>query len=128
MSGRWWCAWRGGELVPQRSRDRAVPVTGAIRSPERAFARRNVVLGRMLETGKITQAQFDEASKMPVKARYHGAEITLNAPYLGEMVRQKMVEQFGEDAYTMGLHVYTTVTAKRQRAARNPDGHDAQHR
>jgi penicillin-binding protein 1A len=33
------------------------------------------------------------------------------------MVRQKMVEQSGEDAYTMGLHVYTTVTAKRQRAA-----------
>ncbi len=81
-----------------------------IRSPERAFARRNVVLGRMLETGKITQAQFDEASKMPVKARYHGAEITLNAPYLGRWC-QKMVEQFGEDAYTMGLHVYTTVTA-----------------
>jgi membrane peptidoglycan carboxypeptidase len=33
----------------------------------------------MLETGKITQAQYDEASKMPVKARFHGAETTLNA-------------------------------------------------
>ncbi|MFM7967516.1 hypothetical protein ACF2JD_03960 [Aeromonas sp. A-5] len=29
-----------------------------------------------------------------------------------------MLEQFGEDAYTMGLHIYTTVSAKRQRAAR----------
>ena len=70
----------------------------------------------MLETGKITQVQYDEASRMPVKARYHGAERP-ERPYLSEMVRQKMVEQFGEDAYTMGLHVYTTVTAKRQRAA-----------
>jgi penicillin-binding protein 1A len=96
---------------------KAPSMLNPIRSPERAFARRNVVLGRMLETGKITQAQYDEASKMPVKARFHGAETTLNAPYLSEMVRQKMVEQFGEDAYTMGLHVYTTVTAKRQRAA-----------
>ncbi len=97
---------------------KAPSMLNPIRSPERAFARRNVVLGRMLETGKITQAQFDEASKMPIKARYHGAEVTLHAPYLGEMVRQKMVEQFGEDAYTMGLHVYTTVSAERQRAAR----------
>ncbi|QWL66862.1 penicillin-binding protein 1A [Aeromonas jandaei] len=97
---------------------KAPSMLNPIRSPERAFARRNVVLGRMLETGKITQTQFDEASKMPIKARYHGAEVTLHAPYLGEMVRQKMVEQFGEDAYTMGLHVYTTVTAERQRAAR----------
>ncbi|MCF5719631.1 PBP1A family penicillin-binding protein [Aeromonas veronii] len=97
---------------------KAPSMLNPIRSPERAFARRNVVLGRMLETGKITQAQFDEASKMPIKARFHGAEVTLHAPYLGEMVRQKMVEQFGEDAYTMGLHVYTTVSAERQRAAR----------
>ncbi|MCF3097240.1 PBP1A family penicillin-binding protein [Aeromonas australiensis] len=97
---------------------KAPSMLNPIRSPERAFARRNVVLGRMLETGKITQAQFDEATKMPIKARYHGAEVTLHAPYLGEMVRQKMVEQFGEDAYTMGLHIYTTVSAERQRAAR----------
>lgn len=97
---------------------KAPSMLNPIRSPERAFARRNVVLGRMLETGKITQAQFDEASKMPIKARFHGAEVTLHAPYLGEMVRQKMLEQFGEDAYTMGIHIYTTVSAERQRAAR----------
>ncbi|PJG60742.1 penicillin-binding protein 1A [Aeromonas cavernicola] len=98
---------------------KAPSMLNPIRSPERAFARRNVVLGRMLETGKISQAQFNEASNMPIKASYHGAEVTLHAPYLGEMVRQKMVEQFGEDAYTMGLHVYTTVSAERQSAAQN---------
>ncbi|MFM7967515.1 transglycosylase domain-containing protein [Aeromonas sp. A-5] len=61
---------------------KAPSMLNPIRSPERAFARRNVVLGRMLETGKITQAQFDEASKMPIKARFHGAEVTLHAPIL----------------------------------------------
>lgn len=98
---------------------KAPSMLNPIRSPQRAFDRRNVVLGRMLETGKITQAQFDEFSKKPVVARYHGAELTLYAPYLGEMVRQKMVDLYGEDAYTMGLHVYTTVDSKRQKAARD---------
>ncbi|MGL5292990.1 MAG: penicillin-binding protein 1A [Aeromonas sp.] len=97
---------------------KAPSMLNPIRSPERAFERRNVVLGRMLETGKITQAQFDKASKAPIKARFHGAEVTLHAPYLGEMVRQKMLTEYGEDAYTMGLHVYTTVNSKRQLAAR----------
>ncbi|MDO6686795.1 MULTISPECIES: penicillin-binding protein 1A [unclassified Agarivorans] len=88
-----------------------------IRSPERARDRRRVVLGRMLETGYIDQASFDEANQAPITATYHGAEISLAAPYLAEMVRQQILEQFGEDAYTTGMDVYTTVTAKRQNAA-----------
>ncbi|WP_043157199.1 penicillin-binding protein 1A [Aeromonas diversa] len=117
-----------GKSVSELSLDQIAIIAGLpkapsllnpIRSPQRAFDRRNVVLGRMLDTGKITQAQYDEYSQKPVVARYHGAELTLYAPYLGEMVRQKMVEQFGEDAYTMGLHVYTTVDSKRQQAARD---------
>ncbi|WP_221074952.1 penicillin-binding protein 1A [Agarivorans aestuarii] len=88
-----------------------------IRSPERAKDRRRVVLGRMLETGYIDQATFDEASQAPMTATYHGAEITLAAPYLAEMVRQQILQQFGEDAYTTGMDVYTTISAKRQNAA-----------
>ena len=94
---------------------KAPSMLNPIRSPERAFRPPQRGTHRMLETGKITQVQYDEASRMPVKARYHGAGNDPERPYLSEMVRQKMVEQFGEDAYNMGLHVYTTVTAKRQR-------------
>lgn len=117
-----------GKTVDQLSLDEIAIIAGLpkapsllnpIRSPERSFDRRNVVLGRMLDTGKITQSQYDEFSKKPVVARFHGAEMTLYAPYLGEMVRQKMVDQFGEDAYTMGLNITTTVTAKNQKAARD---------
>ncbi|MGL5947564.1 MAG: penicillin-binding protein 1A [Aeromonas sp.] len=96
---------------------KAPSMLNPIRSPARAFARRNVVLGRMLETGKITQAQYNVASKAPINARYHGAEIELDAPYIGEMARQQMMEKFGEEAYGLGLHVYTTVSAERQTAA-----------
>ncbi len=88
-----------------------------IRSPERARDRRRVVLGRMLETGYIDQTAFDEANQAPISASYHGAEITLAAPYLAEMVRQQILEQFGEEAYTSGMDVYTTISAKRQNAA-----------
>ncbi|WP_417362582.1 penicillin-binding protein 1A [Gallaecimonas pentaromativorans] len=89
-----------------------------ISSPERALARRNVVLARMKDMGDITQAQYDEASKAPNTAKYHGAEITLSAHYVAEMVRQEMVDLFGEDAaYGEGYQVFTTINSKDQRAA-----------
>ncbi|WKE67517.1 PBP1A family penicillin-binding protein [Gallaecimonas kandeliae] len=87
-------------------------------NPERAMARRNVVLGRMLDVGAVTQAQYDQAIKAPNTASYHGAEITLSAHYVAEMVRQQMIDLFGEDAaYGEGYQVYTTLNAKDQRAA-----------
>lgn len=90
-----------------------------ISSPERSIERRNVVLGRMLAMGDITQAQYDAASKAPNTAKYHGAEITLSAHYVAEMVRQKMIELFGEDdAYSKGYQVYTTLDSAKQNAAR----------
>lgn len=89
-----------------------------IRSPERAFARRNVVLGRMLAEGYITKAEFDEARLTPVTAKRHGAEIELNAPYIAEMVRSYMIETYGEDAaYNSGFRVFTSVESSIQLAA-----------
>ncbi len=89
-----------------------------IRNPERAMARRNVVLGRMLEVGYISRAEYDEARQAPVTARYHGAEIDLYAPYIAEMVRDYMVATYGEEAaYTSGFDIYTTVRSDQQHAA-----------
>ncbi|WP_108652318.1 penicillin-binding protein 1A [Dongshaea marina] len=87
--------------------------------PIRAKERRDTVLERMLETGKISEQQYRTAIHTPLTARYHGAEITLHAPYLAEMVRQWMVDRYGEKAYTEGFNVYTTVYANRQRAAQD---------
>ncbi len=89
------------------------PVT----DPERALQRRNYVLRRMAETGAITPEQAREAMKAPVTASLHGAEIEVEAPYLAEMVREKMVRDYGEAAYTGGFEVVTTVDARLQEAA-----------
>ncbi|KOC91115.1 peptidoglycan glycosyltransferase/peptidoglycan DD-transpeptidase MrcA [Winslowiella iniecta] len=86
-------------------------------SHDRAVSRRNVVLARMLDQHYISQPQYDEARNEPLVASYHGPEIAFSAPYLTEMVRQEMIKRYGENAYTDGFKVYTTVTRKLQTAA-----------
>ncbi|WP_116474286.1 penicillin-binding protein 1A [Zobellella maritima] len=88
-----------------------------IRSPERAAERRALVLGRMLELGKISRQDYQLAMAAPVAASYHGTQITLSAPYLAEMAHQFALARYGESAYGLGLNIYTTVHAKEQEAA-----------
>ncbi|MDE1484240.1 peptidoglycan glycosyltransferase/peptidoglycan DD-transpeptidase MrcA [Xenorhabdus bovienii] len=86
-------------------------------SYDRAVSRRNVVLVRMLEEGYITQQQYNEARSEKLVARYHSPQIVFSAPYLTEMVRQEMINRYGENAYTDGYKIYTTITRKVQLAA-----------
>lgn len=86
-------------------------------SMDRATARRNVVLSRMLSENYITQAQYDEASRQTIDASYHAPEIAFSAPYLSEMVRQEMFQRYGEKAYEDGYRITTTITRKDQLAA-----------
>src|SRR5699024_8839703 len=80
-----------------------------ISNPAASKARRRVVLLRMLDEKKISQQQFNEAASQPVSARRHGAEVSVHAPYLAEMVRQEMVARYGEEKdYNEGYKVYTT--------------------
>ncbi|MEC9413442.1 MAG: penicillin-binding protein 1A [Pseudomonadota bacterium] len=88
-----------------------------IANPERATVRRNYVLRRMWEVGFIQKADYEEAIKAPVTASYHGPEIKVYAPYVSEMVRTELINKFGEEAYTNGFNVYTTIRAKHQQAA-----------
>lgn len=88
-----------------------------IANPERAIIRRNYVLRRMWDVGYISEQDYIEASKAPVTALYHGREIEVYAPYVAEMVRTKLIDEFGDDAYTNGLNVYTTIRAPHQKAA-----------
>ncbi|WP_181950957.1 penicillin-binding protein 1A [Pseudidiomarina gelatinasegens] len=89
-----------------------------ISNPERARERRAVVLGRMLAERVINQQEYRDALAEPIDTRLHGAEVTMSAPYLAEMVRADMVSRYGEDAtYNGGFKVFTTVNAKQQRAA-----------
>ncbi len=88
-----------------------------ITSPERALERRDYVLSRMLELGYIDQAEHDHAVASPDDAFYHGATTEISAPYLAEMVRATALEQLGNDAYTGGYVVHTSIDSAMQLAA-----------
>jgi penicillin-binding protein 1A len=83
----------------------------------RAIQRRNYVLQRMLELNHITQQQFDLASGQPSTAKLQAVSAEVQAPFLAEMVRQKIYEDYGERAYTAGFKVYTTINSNLQTAA-----------
>jgi penicillin-binding protein 1A len=88
-----------------------------VADPERAQLRRDYVINRMFKLGFITQAEHDKAIAEPVNAKLFQAAIDLQAPYIGEMVRNQMFEQYGEAAYTDGYKVYVTIDPRLQQAA-----------
>jgi penicillin-binding protein 1A len=83
----------------------------------RALERRNYVLRRMHELNHINAEEFEAALKQPNTARPQKSNITLSAPFVAEMVRKKIVEQYGEEAYNSGMRVYTTITQPLQTTA-----------
>ncbi len=88
-----------------------------IRNPQKAIDRRNHVLYRMYEDRMIDKATYHAAIKAPLTAHYHPVRPEVNAPYVGEMVRQAMVDEFGKMAYIKGFDVYTTIDSKLQDTA-----------
>lgn len=98
---------------------KAPSAANPINSPERAIERRNYVLRRMLEVGLIEQEDFLFATEAPVTAKYHSREIEAYAPYAAEMVRAQLLDEYGDELYTRGLRVFTTIKAQHQQAAMN---------
>ena len=88
-----------------------------ITDPERATIRRNYVLDRMLSLGFISAEEEQTARNAAVSAKRYSANIELNAPYIAEMARAEMFERYGEESYTGGYSVYTTVTSDLQQQA-----------
>ncbi len=88
-----------------------------LRNPERARVRRNYVLGRLLELGKINSEQHQAAVDEPISAKKHDRTDGLDAPHIAEMVRQQLIDQYGEDIYWQGLNVYTTILSDQQTTA-----------
>lgn len=88
-----------------------------ITNPALAKIRRDHVLARMLELKYITQAEYQAAINTPVQTYYHGPKITVEAPHVAEMVRNVIYQQYGDDGYTQGLNVYTTIDSHLQQTA-----------
>lgn len=88
-----------------------------IADPERAKIRRNYILGRMLELHYIDQTTYQAAIDELDTAQVHTTATEVQAPYVAEMVRAELVRRYGEEAYSQGLSVYTSIEAWHQQAA-----------
>ena len=88
-----------------------------VANPEAARIRRSYVLNRMLDLGYITRAAHDAADASPIESRLHGPSVETDAPYVAEMVRNEMAAKYGDDVYTAGYRVFTTIDARLEVAA-----------
>jgi penicillin-binding protein 1A len=88
-----------------------------VANAEAATIRRAHVLGRMLELNYITPAEFEAAKSAPMESRLHGPSIEVDAPYVAEMVRNDMQARYGDNTYTAGYRVFTTIDSRLEAAA-----------
>lgn len=89
-----------------------------ISHPENSLKRRNVVLGRMVQHGHLSQEQYATFSALPIKLDY-----SVETNYDGEALyfREHLASYLkdwchdnGYDLYSSGLKIYTTLDSKMQ--------------
>ena len=86
------------------------------RNPDLAKSRKELVLGRMVEAGYITNEEAQAA--MATTLAYRHQSIEPIAAYFLEEVRQHLVDRYGETlVYKGGLRIYTTLNIAMQKIA-----------
>ncbi len=98
-----------------------------IRHPERAQARRNVVLRQMSKYGYLEPAVSDSLQAIPLEVNYsHESHYEGMATYFRSHLRQQLDEELSKiskpdgrpyNLYTDGLKIYTTLNSRMQRYA-----------
>ena len=88
-----------------------------IANPKRARSRQLYIIERMEENGYITAQQAAQAKAEPLALKSSGNKKTLHAEFVAETVRQMVFAQYGQETYTRGLNVYTTIQSQDQMAA-----------
>ena len=89
-----------------------------VSNPRRAKTRQLYVLRRMHELHYIDDDQFREAQSAPLTIRPPTREMaTIHAEHVAEMARQVVYDAYGDDAYTRGITVWTTIRRADQEAA-----------
>jgi penicillin-binding protein 1B len=87
------------------------------RYPDRAKARRNVVLKAMRENGFITEQEYDDAAASPLKVTHEEAESS-DAPYFVDLVNETLQSRFQDYDFQSNLfRVFTTLDMNLQRDA-----------
>jgi penicillin-binding protein 1A len=93
-----------------------------ISNPSAAKQRQLYVLGRLLSDQVISQSEYEEFIKTPLKIKNKSSaeHISSPAPYFTEHVRRYLMQKYGADmVYGGGLKVYTTVNVTNQIAAQD---------
>ena len=88
-----------------------------ISNPKRARSRQLYIIERMEENNYISAKQALEAKAEPLRIRPSNDKNRIHAEYVAETVRQMMFAQYGQETYTRGLNVYTTLQSTEQAAA-----------
>jgi penicillin-binding protein 1A len=88
-----------------------------ISNPSRARGRQLYIIERMEENGFITAEEAEKAKKEELKIRSGNDNSRVHAEYVAETVRQLVYAQYGDEAYTRGLNVFTTVNSAQQDTA-----------
>jgi len=87
------------------------------RHPERAMARRNIVLDSMVETGAITAAEANRAKAEPLHLAAPNVDAS-EAPYFVDLVHDQLVQRISDqDLAHQNLRIYTSLDPELQRAA-----------
>lgn len=90
------------------------------RQPDRAIARRNWVLERMLLDGAITEDEREVAASEPLRVRPRArSKFLFASEYFAEEVRRELIDLYGEQGlYGGGMSVRTSLDPHLQRLAR----------
>jgi penicillin-binding protein 1A len=88
-----------------------------ISNPKRARARQLHIIERMEDNGFITAKQAVEAKNEQLKIRSGPDTARVHAEFVAETVRQLVFSQYGDETYTRGLNVFTTLRAEDQTVA-----------
>ena len=87
-------------------------------NPDRAMARRNLVLQQMRDAGFIDRAAYQSAVHTPLRLKDGLRQAEMYGQYFKEEVRKQLMQKFGaERVYEGGLKVYTTLDLDMQKAA-----------
>lgn len=83
--------------------------------PEKAEARRNIVLNLMHKHGYITEKQRDIAKSIPVTTLLSKTNSSLNK-YVGfvDTVVEEVEKRTGQDPYTVSMNIYSTLDPEKQ--------------
>lgn len=86
--------------------------------PDYAITRQHEVLRDMHRYGMISQSEFQQAMQTPLKFQSSRRMVqALGAEYVAEIVRATLYKRYGEQVYSSGLKVYTTIKKSHQEAA-----------